>query len=154
MTIIETLASEVRGRRYDIPVDPVALAEKYRLEVWPWPAVKTDFVGALVRSSNLAVIFYAERLSAGRRRFTIAHEIGHYLLPGHDEEACYCAESGGRCEVEANRFAAALLMPKRDFESLWYEHRRNPAFRTEALAYAFLVSFQAARVRVRALQLV
>jgi len=41
-----------------------------------------------------------------RRRFTIAHEIGHYLLGhgGHDETNVHA-------EKEANQFAGELLMP-------------------------------------------
>ena len=44
-----------------------------------------------------------------RRRFTIAHEIGHLLL----EHACSRNEGdGSHNETEANVFAAELLMPK------------------------------------------
>ncbi len=54
-----------------------------------------------------------------RRRFTIAHEIGHLLL-GH---ACNDRQDdGSHNETEANIFAAELLMPlsliKKDFASL------------------------------------
>ena len=51
-----------------------------------------------------------------RRRFTIAHEIGH-LLFGHDCIKNY--EDGSQGETEANIFAAELLIPseilKKDF---------------------------------------
>ena len=58
-----------------------------------------------------------------RRRFSVAHEIGHFLLhaAGGDEAAVYCRagdlrpdpESPERLrEREANRFAAELLMPE------------------------------------------
>ena len=52
------------------------------------------------------------------RRFTIAHEIGHFLIPWHDASAqCAIADMGvlrsqdarKSKEAEANRFAAALL---------------------------------------------
>ena len=56
--------------------------------------------------------------SHGRKRFTIAHEIGHYLLPGHGEEYSSCTFSdinvprkSALKELEANRFAAELLLP-------------------------------------------
>lgn len=56
----------------------------------------------------------------GRRRFTLAHELGHYLLPSHSEANSPCrpkdierwdASLQSR-EIEANRFAAAALMPR------------------------------------------
>ena len=58
-----------------------------------------------------------------RRRFSVAHEIGHFLLhaAGGDEAAVYCRagdlrpdpESPSGCaSAEANRFAAELLMPE------------------------------------------
>ena len=67
-----------------------------------------------------------------RQRFTIAHEIGHFLL--HTDEDVHIDEKrpiGRRddlssqavdaCEIEANQFAAELLMP----ESLVREFVRN-----------------------------
>ena len=48
-----------------------------------------------------------------RRRFTIAHELGHYIL--HRKNPEYLASPGGSglpiVEAEAHAFAAALLMP-------------------------------------------
>ncbi len=55
-----------------------------------------------------------------RRRFTIAHEIGHWRLHRGSEAAVYCRHSAidsedasplPTPEEEANAFAAALLMP-------------------------------------------
>jgi Zn-dependent peptidase ImmA (M78 family) len=56
-----------------------------------------------------------------RKRFTIAHEIGHYLLPGHRvlENVCESAmveswhKGLARPEIEANEFAVELLLPAR-----------------------------------------
>jgi len=54
--------------------------------------------------------------ASGRRRFTIAHEIGHFVL---HQEGCHPAlggvadEAGSVEEGEADEFAAELLMPER-----------------------------------------
>jgi len=60
-----------------------------------------------------------------RRRFTIGHELGHWCLHRGDGGAIYCRSSAVAeqpeaappglplSEVEANAFAAALLMPAR-----------------------------------------
>jgi hypothetical protein len=59
----------------------------------------------------------------GRRRFTIGHELGHYVLHAARGEPVFCRHSSvvegddgpalgpPPAEDEANRFAAALLMP-------------------------------------------
>jgi Zn-dependent peptidase ImmA (M78 family) len=80
-----------------------------------------SFDGALVRIKGSAVGVIALRRSipeAGRKNFTVAHEIGHLILPGHDESTvCRTeqVESWARGlsvrELEANQFAAELLMP-------------------------------------------
>lgn len=77
-----------------------------------------------VRSSG--AILVAEGRSRQRRRFSIAHELGHFLIPTHHIPAggmleCSPAQmkignSRGldlraRMEFEANQFAALLLMP-------------------------------------------
>lgn len=56
----------------------------------------------------------------GRRRFSIAHELGHYHIPRHRTVEGYCADSDMRArsgdakrqEWEANDFATELLMPR------------------------------------------
>lgn len=52
-----------------------------------------------------------------RDNFTIAHELGHYFLhfflkmPAPDVPLCFTRYGTGPIEWQANRFAAALLMP-------------------------------------------
>jgi len=106
------------------------------------------------------------RRSSGRRRFTIAHEIGHLLLhvPAR-REAFYDrptdveeVEEGPpasrlsalrRREREANVFARELLMP----ESLVNEQAHATGFNLPALAKRFEVSVPAMRLRLRLLKL-
>lgn len=71
-------------------------------------------------------IILAAGRSLQRRRFSIGHELGHFLIPTHmprpgEPFECSLADlhrvdtrekdRRGRIEAEANRFAAALLMP-------------------------------------------
>ena len=61
--------------------------------------------GAAVRFQNKILLFYNDAVSPPSRiAFTIAHELGHVLL-GH-------AGPTPAEERQANRFAAALLMPE------------------------------------------
>ncbi len=94
-----------------------------------------------------------------RQRFTIAHELGHYMLhrsligDGVDDDRAYRSTSGGkyhnlnigpRQETEANRFAANLLMPRELISKL----KRDRGLRTtDDLATALAVSKQAMAIR-------
>lgn len=58
-----------------------------------------------------------------RRRFSMAHELGHILIPGHvGIEVCYMAEgysdSSSYDEAEAHAFASEALMPTRWLEEI------------------------------------
>ena len=74
-------------------------------------------------SGRGGAIFLQPGQNRGRRRFSVAHELGHYHIPTHTNGPRECGESalqatdgyGGRVEWEANSFAAELLMPTRLF---------------------------------------
>ena len=86
------------------------------------------FEAALIMDANKAAgsILVAAGRSRKRRRYSIAHELGHFLIPTHMPDAAQGFECSlddlhlldikeqdrrRRIEAEANRFAAALLMP-------------------------------------------
>src|SRR5580704_6577026 len=82
-----------------------------------------SYEGALLRvpGSRLGYVVLNSRIKEeSRRRFTLAHEIGHHVLPGQHELSVPCV--AGRIEnwqraldpIEraANRFAAEILMPR------------------------------------------
>lgn len=58
-----------------------------------------------------------------RNRFTIAHELGHYILHSKIGEKPLFAtrQAGSRAEWEANWFAAAFLMSADEFVRVWTE---------------------------------
>lgn len=71
--------------------------------------------GLLVNHDNVVALAMvnADDISA-RRRFTLAHELGHYLLADAEEFIVEDAEIGTDVNVErrANRFAVELLLPE------------------------------------------
>ena len=92
------------------------------------------FEAALLMDVNKAEgsILLARRRSPQRRRFSLAHELGHWLIPTHRPDAgqrfecqlddLHCVDQKDqnrrrRIEAEANRFASALLMPPRRVRS-------------------------------------
>ena len=94
----------------------------------------SSFAAALIMHPDKA---WGEILVAGgtapqRRRFSIGHELGHFLIPSHlplrgHKFSCsnadlIASDSGAsdharRMEAEANRFAAELLMPAKRIRS-------------------------------------
>lgn len=109
-----------------IPIQPEVLAEKLRIEIQK-VQLESDVSGILVLKAEKAVMGINKSDSPVRQRFTIAHELGHFVLEhqrggvfvdqkGNTHPAFYrdAASSLGMVtqEQEANAFAAALLMPK------------------------------------------
>ncbi len=94
-----------------------------------------------------------------RRRFTIAHEIGHWILHASAGYICACrpdeivdhdrARNLRKAEAEANAFAAELLMP----EPLVTEHCKRLRANVVALAEDFDVSVPALKLRLTRLSL-
>lgn len=110
-----TLIEELGG-----PRDPESIAAELHLEVRE--VTSCGFDGALVRPTNLPVGTILLRDSireSGRKAFTIAHEIGHFVLPGHEHadlvctsgDICNWSDQSKKLEREADEFAAELLMP-------------------------------------------
>ena len=72
------------------------------------------------QAKNEGVILHHVDGPLGRKRFTIGHELGHFLLPKHGaEQRCLASNikagagtnSKNNIEAEANLFAQLLLMP-------------------------------------------
>jgi Zn-dependent peptidase ImmA (M78 family) len=102
------------------PPDLAALCKELGLRVKEVPA--RGFDGALVRSKTAQKGIIAVKSSLrekSRKRFTVAHEIGHFVLPHHRLLKAVCDEKKidsydarlNRPEVEANEFASELLLP-------------------------------------------
>lgn len=111
-----------------LPVDPFRLAEHLGIEVTAKPPGIRGASGWLIRSGEEFGIVYATHIeSVGFQRFSVAHELGHYLLDGHPEHVFRNGlehasragfESGDHVEREADYFAACLLMPRHYCRSL------------------------------------
>jgi len=86
----------------------------------------SSFEGELVFKNGKGIISVNDKLvEQGQKKFTIAHELGHYYNSGKKEGSYFCSGLDIRgvnrnvsAEVDANDFAAELLMPEkwvRDF---------------------------------------
>lgn len=108
-----------------LPVDPIALAQTCDILVEPKPPQYDGFSGMLARVGESFGILYATYVpSLGFQRFSVAHELGHYFLDGHVDQLLGRGPhvskanftSSDPYELEADTFAAALLMPEALFK--------------------------------------
>ena len=105
------------------------LKTRHDLEIWRFPFKEMD--GMLVTIDGQPTIGFNPDTSWVRRRFTISHEIGHFLM-GHT------CNSNENAEAEANQFAAELLMP---LAFLKVDFPNEPDL--EKLSYRYIVSKEA-----------
>ena len=112
------------------------------------------FAGVLLRGPAGATILIAERLNPARRRFTLAHELGHTVLHPADtpRHACRWSDlqaysySAAPREREANVFATELVMPGSLFKA---KLQHPPSLdQIRQLAGEFRVSLTAAAIRL------
>ncbi len=104
------------------PICPFEIANKHDIHVEAKQSSKPGVSGFLMRVGNVFGIRYAQHIqNEGFIRFTVAHELGHYFLPGHPEKLFPHGDglhesksgfiSGDPLERQADCFAGALLMP-------------------------------------------
>ncbi len=116
----EQLVAEILRQNPQMPV-PVPLEELARLAgISKIEAFTSEgFEGALIANvtKSEGAIFYSSRGPRPRQRFTIGHELGHFLLPWHRQLTFQCtaedisSRANKDWEIQANQFAAELLIP-------------------------------------------
>lgn len=111
-------AGRVLAEHWDgrLPVDPGVIAEGLGIRLVP--VTTNDYSGYFTRDDEFfggPVIRYNREDPLVRKRFTVAHEIGHFVL-GHDNaprdnSTMFGTSVREPIERAANQFAAELLMP-------------------------------------------
>ena len=125
-----------------LPVDPIVIANKLGIKVFK--AGLADGVSGLLvkRVGRDPEIYVNVKDSDNRQRFTVAHELGHYVKRSSsgdetweyvDPRGSLASKGSDPDEIYANQFAASLLMPRSMVEQLRQTH-------TTSLAYKFGVS--------------
>lgn len=139
-----------------LPIKPIEIAGKLDIPVVAMPNHIDGVSGMLLRHGNNFGIAYSTHVdNEGFQNFSIAHEIGHYMLEGHVDQV---VDEGGRhhsragfvssdpYEIEADHFASGLLMPEALFRSALRRRDANLAT-VEALATLCGTSLTAAAIR-------
>lgn len=102
------------------PVDPVRLAEALGVTLVTVP-MSDDITGLFVREPERVVVGVNQSLSPRQQRWAVAHGIGHSrfsrgrtrIVDSYVRLHAAAPESPtDREEIEANRFATALLLPE------------------------------------------
>lgn len=135
-----------------IPVDIMALLDELGVQLHEEELGGID--GISFKGDDSRVIIVNKALPPERRRFVIAHELAHIVMP-HKTTYLICGGDKGNKQMEsdADRFAAELLMPEPTLRSQWELYKDNLEFRVEVLADRFGVSPTAMAIRIRRLGL-
>lgn len=160
---IETLASSILSELNitSAPVDIKEIAKQKGITIKPYD-LGESVSGMLFIKNGEGIISYNPSESMVRQRFTMAHELGHFLLHKKTQDVFVDKQfqvhfrnensSTGQDnqELEANAFAAAILMPK---ELLMEEIKKHhfdlgDESAMKELAKLFSVSLQAMTFRM------
>ncbi|RFZ92943.1 ImmA/IrrE family metallo-endopeptidase [Mucilaginibacter conchicola] len=157
----DAILSELNIRSLPVKIEDVAKA--LGLRVTPF-AFDDDISGVLVIENEQGYIGYNQNESRVRRRFTIAHECGHYALHSTESKmfmdkgfnAIFRSRQSGLTEEtqvlerEANTFAAYILMPdhllKKEIDQIDFDLGSEDDIKN--LAKVFDVSSQAMYYRI------
>lgn len=151
---VEEALSTIRRHQTTAPVQVIPIAYELGLKVYyvDW---QDNMSGRIERNEKLGgdsgyAIFVNKNHPPNRRRFTIAHEIAHFVLhrdqigDGVYDDAMYRSGLPQRTEFEANRLAADILMP-------WHlinEATNDGLSTVERLAQKFEVSNSSMSIRL------
>lgn len=134
----EELARRViKLHKATLPIDVVEIARAYaEVRFVPLPKTIDGLVAHKTRAEKPKIIVN-KTAPESRQRFTVAHELGHILIPWHAGVSVDTFEGtlaggepvGSDDETEANRFAAELLLPS---------HHVRAALRKTSLPSAIL----------------
>lgn len=119
----EQLVEELLRQNPELPIPVPVEAVATAVGIEELKAVPSDrFEGSLIcdAAKSRGVILYNGSRRRTRQRFTIAHELGHFLLPWQRRTTFECSTSdlvahgaSNDWEAQANEFAAQLLIPSK-----------------------------------------
>lgn len=149
----------IRLRGLTPPIDVLRLAEQYAsVHLVAFPVQVDGVCLNLKQQGKRPRILVNRDLPVRRLRFTLAHELGHAIIPWHvgsivdetQESHIDLAVTYWQLEGEANRFASELLMPS-EWASQLIDQEKNPITAAERISTIADVSFAAAMVKVQSL---
>lgn len=138
---------------YPIPIEEIAEANGLNVKYGKFQDETVS--GILKKEDHVGSVYISATEPKYRQSFTIAHELGHFLIHADREgeilyrrDAINLTTEDQEVESEANLFAASILMPEEKFIEYW-----NVAKNESLLGDYFGVSPTAVRLRVKNLEL-
>lgn len=163
---IQQIAVELLRDYTTIPTPIEQIIKELGIKLLPYN-MEDGISGILLIEKNNITIGYDKKEPEHRKRFTMAHELGHYMLHRDgglfvDKEFKMYRPSSSKVpsteykEWEANEFAANILMPasalKKEIDSLEIDYENDVWIKN--LADKFKVSYSAMSIRISRLGIV
>ena len=115
-SIAEKLATEliIESNIFSLPIDPFCIAQQKGIEVRAYSELPSNILNELSTKEqsgfsyfdpiiNHSIIYFDDSQCYNRRRFTVAHELGHIVM-NHKQDSALA-------EQLANHFAGYMLVP-------------------------------------------
>jgi len=142
----------IEKHKNSVPVETIPLARDLGLKVYysDWPDNISGCLKRDEKSKSGYSIFVNTNHHPNRRRFTIAHEIAHFVLhrdligDGITDDKLYRSGMTNKVEAQANSFAADILMPRPQLR----KDLEDPDASMEGLARKYGVSKAAMSIRL------
>lgn len=151
----QELMSVVEEHQDKLPIDVYAIARELQIKVYTEKGWPNDLSGRIERDTRFGgqsgyAIYINGDHAETRQRFTLAHEIAHFILhkdnigDGIADDALYRSGLPSAQEAMANKLAADILMPW----NLVNQKIREGVDTVEKLAQVFNVSTSAMAIRL------
>lgn len=160
-TQINALAEDII-KLYDIPTpidDMGRVIERLGGKLQEDEAIAGYSAGVISREGSECIfsIKISSQQSANRKNFIVAHELGHlflhmgYLIDSElweqSKEMTFYRKGNSETELQANEFAAAFLMPKKQYKEILDKFSEGDYVLISKVADYFNVSIDAATYR-------
>lgn len=139
----------------EIPVKLGSIAKEFGIDV-KRATLAANISGQIQECDGKVTIKVNRHDAKARQRYTLSHEISHYLLHRHllsdgiTDDLLYRSSQSSLIEKEAERLAADIIMPVKQIKSLLEKHSKTKkgALLIEAVAEELEVSTTALGYRI------
>ncbi|MDH2505915.1 ImmA/IrrE family metallo-endopeptidase [Acinetobacter baumannii] len=145
----------IEAYQKDVPMKLGALAKQLGIVVYS-ATLPSNISGEIKETDGITIIKINRHDTKQRQRFTLAHEIAHFLLHKHllsngiVDDVLYRSSQSNAIEAEANRLAADILMPPALVNGIFKNcsHLSDKEKKLEEVAQQLNVSLTALKIRM------
>ncbi|WP_226052966.1 ImmA/IrrE family metallo-endopeptidase [Dickeya chrysanthemi] len=155
ISLTEEQKKIILKHQFSAPIKLGEIAKDFGLVV-KIATLPADISGEIKEINNTVIIKVNRHDVKARRRYTLAHEIAHFLLHRHllgqgiSDDILYRSSQSDEIEAEANRLASDIIMPMKLVEEIIKKHYKGKkdAELYEATAEELEVSTTALKIRL------